>query len=72
MQKITLNDNDRISICLDIADMLLENDGEPIETITDKHGDKHYTDDTQDRFNGYFDMVEGVLHDHGLINWEGE
>ena len=70
MQKITLNDNDRISICLDIADMLLENDGQAIETIKDKHGDEHYTDDTQDRFNGYFDMVEGVLHDHGLINWE--
>lgn len=72
MKKLTLNNQDRISICLDIVDMLLENDGQAVETITDKHGNEHYSDDTQDRFNGYFYAVEGILHDHGLIDWEAE
>jgi hypothetical protein len=70
MQNKLLNDNDRISLCLDIAEAILEADHYEVETVTDKQGNQHYAEDTQDRFNGYFDMVEGILHDHGLIDWE--
>jgi len=70
MENKTLDDHDRISICLDIAEAILEADSCEVKTITDKHGTQHYAEDTQDRFNGYFDMVEGILHDHGLIDWE--
>jgi len=70
MKNKTLEDHDRISICLDIAEAMLEADYYEVETITDKHGTQHYAEDTQDRFDGYFDMVEGILHDHGLIDWE--
>jgi len=70
MQNKTLDDHDRISICLDIAEAMLEADSCEVETITDKHGTQHYAEDTQDRFDGYFDIVEGILHQHGLIDWE--
>jgi|GEM_PF-6340470 len=70
MQNKTLDDHDRISICLDLASTMLEADYFEVELLTDADGTQYYSDDSQDRFNGYFDMVEGILHDHGLIDWE--
>jgi len=70
MKNKHLNDHDRISICLDIASTMLEADYFEVELLTDADGTQYYAEDTQDRFNGYFDMVEGILHDHGLIDWE--
>jgi len=49
---------------------MLEADYFEVELLTDADGTQYYSDDSQDRFNGYFDMVEGILHDHGLIDWE--
>ena len=71
MKNKHLNDHDRIGICLAIAEAMLEADCYEVETITDKYDNQHYAEDTQDRFNGYFDVIEGILHDHGLIDWEG-
>jgi len=70
MQNKTLDDHDRISICLDLASAMLEADCFDVELLIDADGTQYYAEDTQDRFNGYFDMVEGILHDHGLIDWE--
>ena len=73
MQNKHLNDHDRISICLELASAMLEAECGclDVELLTDAAGTQYYAEDTQDRFNGYFDMVEGILHDHGLIDWEG-
>ena len=70
MKNKHLNDHDRISICLDLASAILEADCFDVELLTDADGTQYHAEDTQDRFNGYFDMVEGILHDHGLIDWE--
>jgi len=70
MQNKLLDDHDRMFLCLDIAEAMLEADYYEVETVTDEHGTQHYAEDTQDRLDGYFDMVEGILHDHGLIDWE--
>ena len=69
MENKLLDDHDRISICLDIAEAMLEADGWGAELVEDDHGNESYSEDTQDRFNGYFEIVEGILHEHGLIDW---
>jgi len=65
--KSHLNDEDRISLCLDIATSMLEFDKYTIDTVLQSNGDEDYTEATQLRFNAYYDEAESILCSNNLI-----
>jgi hypothetical protein len=65
--KSHLNDEDRISLCLDIATSMLEFDKYTTDTVLQYNGDEEYTEATQLRFNAYYDEAESILFSNNLI-----
>ena len=62
-----LNEEDRISLCLDIATSMLEFDKYTTETVLQSNGDEEYAEETQLRFNTYYDEAESILCSNNLI-----
>ena len=66
--EITLSQDMYINLYANMAEvMLVEHQGGLIDLyVTEPNGDERFTDQAQDIFNDYCDLVEQVLSDSGI------
>ena len=58
-----IRNHEKVELCCDIADAMMNLDGYHIEMVTDSNGDERYNDDDQDRFNLIYGAVMEILED---------
>jgi len=58
-----IQNHEKVELCCDIADAMLNLDGYHIEMVTDASGDERYSEEDQDRFNLIYGAVMEILED---------
>ena len=58
-----IRNHEKVELCCDIADAMMNLDGYHIEMVIDQHGNESYKDDDQDRFNLIYGAVMEILED---------
>ena len=56
-----IQNNEKVELCCDIADAMLNLDGCYIKMVTDASGDERYSDEYQERFNLIYDAVMELI-----------
>ena len=49
--------HEKVHLCCDIADAMLNLDGRHIQMVTDENGDERYNEEDQERFNLIYGAV---------------
>ena len=58
-----IQDHEKVELCCDIADAMLNLDGYHISTVVDEHGNESYNDEDQDRFNLIYGAVMELIEE---------
>ena len=58
-----IQNHEKVELCCDIADAMLNLDGYHIKMVTDASGDERYSEEDQDRFNLIYGAVMEILED---------
>jgi len=56
-----IQNHEKVELCCDIADAMLNLDGYHIEMVTDASGDERYSDEDQERFNLIYGAVMELI-----------
>ena len=52
-----IRNHEKVELCCDIADAMLNLDGRHIQMVTDENGDERYNEEDQERFNLIYGAV---------------
>lgn len=55
--------HEKVELCCDIAETMLNLDGYHIQLVTDENGDEHYNDEDQERFNLIYGAVYELIEE---------
>lgn len=58
-----IKNHEKVELCCDIADAMLNLDGCHIQMVTDEHGNESYSEKDQDRFNLIYGAVMELIED---------
>jgi len=58
-----IKNHEKVELCCDIADAMLNLDGYHIQLVTDENGDERYNDENQERFNLIYGAVMELLEE---------
>jgi len=68
MRTITMSNDHWIEVMSDLAVILAEEYGDGLDVVVDENGDEYYTEESQERFNGYTDEAESIMIRLGFIS----
>ena len=55
--------HEKVHLCCDIADAMLNLDGRHIQMVTDENGDERYNEEDQEQFNLIYGAVMELLEE---------
>ena len=55
--------HEKVELCCDIADAMLNLDGYHIQMVIDEHGNERYNDEDQERFNLIYGAVYELIEE---------
>tara|TARA_R110002153_G_scaffold196689_1_gene350073 strand:- start:463 stop:663 length:201 start_codon:yes stop_codon:yes gene_type:complete len=55
--------HEKVELCCDIAETMLNLDGYHIQLVTDENGDERYNDEDQERFNLIYGAVMELIEE---------
>ena len=58
-----IRNHEKVELCCDIADAMLNLDGRHIQMVTDENGDERYNEEDQERFNLIYGAVMELLEE---------
>jgi len=58
-----IKNHEKVELCCDIADAMLNLDGYHIQLVTDENGDERYNEEDQERFNLIYGAVMELLEE---------
>ena len=58
-----IRNHEKVELCCDIADVMMNLDGYHIEMVKDSNGDERYSDEDQERFNLIYGAVMELIED---------
>jgi hypothetical protein len=56
-----IQNHEKVELCCDIADAMMNLDGYHIQMVIDEHGDESYNDEDQERFNLIYGAVMELI-----------
>jgi hypothetical protein len=58
-----IQNHEKVELCCDIADAMMNLDGYHIQMVIDEHGNESYNDEDQERFNLIYGAVYELIED---------
>tara|TARA_R110000765_G_scaffold409803_1_gene508221 strand:+ start:1532 stop:1732 length:201 start_codon:yes stop_codon:yes gene_type:complete len=58
-----IRNHEKVELCCDIADAMLNLDGRHIQMVTDENGDERYSEEDQERFNLIYGAVYELIEE---------
>ncbi len=58
-----IKNHEKVELCCDIADAMMNLGGYHIQMITDEHGNERYNEEDQARFNLIYGAVREIVED---------
>jgi hypothetical protein len=60
---MNISNHEKVELCCDIADAMLNLDGYHIQMVIDEHGNESYNDEDQERFNLIYGAVMELIEE---------